>query len=70
MTNREWLNSLSDDEFIKWIYADETYTWNINTGEKVVFSPGCSPCLNEVVRSYISATFRLKQWLEETREEL
>lgn len=70
MTNREWLNSLSNEDLIKWIYAEETRTWNPNTNEMLVFAPNYSPCLNEIVREGTSSTFRLQQWLEETREEL
>ena len=70
MTNREWLNSLSNEDFVKWIYAEETRTWNPDTKETLVFAPNYSPCLNEIVRLWTSATFRLQQWLEEEREAL
>lgn len=69
MTNREWLNSLSNEDLVNWIYADETHIWNPETKEDIVFAPSYSPCLHEVIRTWTSATFRLKQWLEEERVE-
>lgn len=68
MTNREWLNSLSNEDFVKWILEDYTRYYDINKREEVVFAPGYSPCMQEVIRGWTSSSFRLAQWLDEERE--
>ena len=68
MTNREWLNSLSNPEFVKWMLEESTRYYDFNKREEVVYAPNYSPCMQEVVRGWTSVSFRLEQWLDEERE--
>lgn len=68
MTNREWLNSLSNEELVNWIYMDRTKVFDMKENKIVIFAPNCSPCLTEVVIGWTSYQERLKQWLKEERK--
>ena len=61
MTNREWLNTLSDEDFAKWcIEADK---WDVNTG---IFEHPF-PRLESIKFSNISSIDGLLKWLKEER---
>lgn len=69
MTNREWLNSMSNEDLVNWIYAEKTYDIDFEKGKTIVYAPSYSPCLLEVVQRWTSWADRLRKWLEEEREE-
>ena len=69
MTNREWLNSLSNEDLVSWIYAEGTMTFNIKTMQYKIYAPNYSPCLAEIVAGAISNRLCLKKWLDEERIE-
>lgn len=69
MTNREWLNSLSNDDLVNWIYAENTKCWDFKQNKDVIYAPNYSPCLNEVVIGWTSYRGRLRLWLDEERKD-
>jgi len=62
MTNREWLNSLTDEDFIKWLIDSETFD------EKTYkcFEP--SPKYDTLKWSWTSTALGLAEWLKEERK--
>lgn len=68
MTNREWLNNMTDEDFVNWLYADRTRVFNVEKGDYVVLAPNYSPCLHEVTMGWTSGEMILKQWLKEERK--
>lgn len=69
MTNREWLNSLSNVDFVRFIFADRSFYETIDKDGKATKIILCepSPVLKEVVDNYNSASARFLQWLDENR---
>ena len=67
VNNREWLNTLTDEELADWIYASQTKQYDPKTNQTKAYAP-YSPCLNEVVSGWNSARGRLIEWLREERE--
>ena len=68
MTNREWLNNLSNEDLVKWLYVEHTRTFDPQTLEEIVFMPECSPSLHEITVQWTSAEYGLLKWLEEERK--
>ena len=67
MTNREWINSLSDDDFIKWLFSSEElkpdYPWRDNIIGDCLQQP--SPRLKTLKLSSMDI---FKKWLKEERK--
>ena len=61
MTNREWLESLTNDEFVTWLLYDE---WFNPETDKMV-EP--TPRLSSIKRMGINTEYSLKEWLKEER---
>ena len=80
MTNREWLNSLTDEELMHWLYDErsEIVEWRdsigyYENGEKVsvkvpIFDKLC-PRFHEIGRGWTSSSGRFAQWIKEERQE-
>ena len=62
MTNREWLNTLSDEDFAKWCVSEEQTDYN--TME--VYQP--CPRLNTIKFWSTSSYDGLLKWLKEERQ--
>lgn len=69
MTNKEWLATLSEEDFANWIYAERTAIFDPNKMELIIHSPEYSPCLNEVVMAWNDSRSRLIDWLKEERNQ-
>ena len=63
MTNREWLNSLSNEDFIKWCLDPEVVDF------KTLKSENPSPRLESIKYRYTSSRHGLLDWLNEERVE-
>ncbi len=69
MTNKEWLATLSEEDFANWLYSERTRTYDLEHNKMVVFAPNYSPCLQEVVIGWTNYHQRLVMWLKEERKE-
>lgn len=69
MTNREWLNSLSNDDLMRFIFLDRSFYETIDKDGKASKIVLCepSPVLKEVVDNYNNAPARFLQWLNEIK---
>ena len=65
MTNREWLNTLSDKEFVEWLIYDEMY--EVSNGYIKMYQP--TPKLATLARSSTQTETFIKEWLKEDRNE-
>lgn len=63
MTNREWLNSLNDEEFASWVCDEEVYDLRNN----VYAHP--APKWNRLMYQYTDSKGGLLLWLKKEREE-
>lgn len=63
MTNREWLNSLTDEEFASWVCDEEAFDFNKN-----VFAHP-SPKWNRLMYQYNDSKGGLLMWLKQEREQ-
>lgn len=63
ITNRKWLQTLTVDEFVRWLLYDECF--DPETCEMV--EP--TPRLASIKRMGINAEYSLKEWLEAERKE-
>ena len=61
MRNREWLHTLTDDEFIVWLLYDEYF----NPEMDKMAEP--TPRLSTIKRMGINTEYSLKEWLNEER---
>ena len=61
MTNREWLNSLSDDDFAVWCIEGEEFNFQTTKCEQP------TPRLYTIRVSYTSSLYGLKEWLKQER---
>lgn len=80
MTNREWLDSLTDEEFTHWLYDEQSQIvrWKDaigydSHGEKVevqipIFDK-LYPRFHEIGRGWTSSSGRFAQWIKEERKE-
>lgn len=67
MTNREWLQSLTDDEFAEWLFDDSGYIWDY---EKNEMKPRkWVPTFRSLCREYRSSYHGVKDWLKEEHRE-
>lgn len=80
MTNREWLNSLTDEELMHWLYDEQSQIigWKDavgydSKGNKVeVQMPVLDklyPRFHEIGRGYTSSSGRFAKWIKEERQE-
>ncbi len=69
MTNREWLNTLNDDEFCKWLFDDSgCYTeYNPYTHEHEYKFYSFYPTRKEIICRYNSSYDGMLEWLNEER---
>lgn len=73
MTNREWLGTLSNEEFVEWVLNDYKTMWLYARGYKIEWSrlpQSYSPTVAEIVSSTTDAKITLKEWLNEEREKI
>jgi len=63
MTNREWLESLTDEEFADWCINGPSFDYT------TCKSVQPSPKLYEIAHRYNSSYLGLMQWLKEERVE-
>jgi hypothetical protein len=68
MKNREWLATLSNEDFVNWIYAEQSIFYDTITF-KVVEQAVYYPTLTEVTMGWNSCSGRLLQWLNEERKD-
>ena len=61
MTNREWLNTLSDDEFISWLLESDHHVSQNGKFEQPF------PKLQTVSTGYPNPLLKLKNWLKAER---
>lgn len=61
MTNREWLESLTDDEFVEWLVGSEDFD------QKTMELRPPTPKLETIKRASTSTVAYLKEWLKEER---
>lgn len=64
MTNREWLETLTDEEFVEWLLNEHSLDWSTMKPRKV------SPTLREVMVVATSSSWAIKEWLKEERGEV
>ena len=80
MTNREWLNSLTDEELIRWLYDErsgvvglqDTVAYDSNGKKFDVQIPiydKLYPRFHEIGRGWITPRGRFAQWIKEERQE-
>lgn len=62
MTNREWLNTLTVEEFVAWLVCDEEFDRKARKPK----SP--TPRLSTIKYANIHVTAALKEWLEAERK--
>lgn len=63
MTNREWLNSLTDEEFADWCCGQDVIDGR-------TFKPiGVYPKLNGIKFRHLDSLIGLREWLKEERRE-
>lgn len=69
MTNREWLNSISDDEYCKWMFSDHGYyqAYNEETHEFEYKFYSYYPTKCEICHEYANSYEGMKEWLKEER---
>lgn len=81
MTNREWLNSLTDEELMHWLYDEQSQIvgWRDSIGDYYdkngertnVQIPICDklyPRFHEIGRGWTSSSDRFMQWIKEERQ--
>ena len=71
MTNREWLSTLTDEEFVEWALGDYVSVYLYSENNQIEwFRPpqSYSPTLMEIVSNTTSAKIKLKEWLKEERK--
>ena len=61
MTNREWLNSLSNEDFANWCVSAELHDYETNTFKQP------SPKLDTIKYSYTQSEAGLIEWLGQER---
>ena len=80
MTNREWLNSLTDEELTHWLYDEQSEIIGykkekgfMNCREIVYVDmpiyDKLYPRFHEIGRGWTSASGRFAQWIKEERQE-
>lgn len=71
MTNREWLSTLTDEEFVEWVMGDYMSAYFYTEDNQIEwFRPpqSYSPTVVEIVSRTTNAKIRLKEWLNEERK--
>ena len=61
MTNREWLSTLTDEEFADWLTGEDTYNWRDNEFY------GIYPHRRNIERQYASSYLGILDWLGKPR---
>lgn len=61
MTNREWLNSLTDKEFVEWLFNESSWDWEKMKSREI------SPTFREVHSANISSRGATEYWLKQER---
>lgn len=68
MTNREWLNTLSNEDFVKWCLNEEnTIIRPSYTADKMYKICEPTPKLETIKYQYTSSYDGLLKWLDEER---
>ena len=65
MTNREWLNTLSDEDFVKWCLAEGNMVFDFAKNDYEIMQP--YPTLHTIKYSFTSSYDALLKWLGEER---
>ena len=68
MTNREWLATLTDEDFVNWLYAEKSIFYDHRT-LKVIEQAVYYPTLTEITMGWSSYSGRMLQWLNEERKD-
>ena len=68
MTNREWLNSLSNEDFVEWLFGADAFDIK-ETNDKTydVKVIGLYPHFQNMIGNTIDAKLTISLWLEEER---
>lgn len=66
MTNREWLNSLSDEDFVTWLTKDEDLVPSKDGDRFIGVQP--SPRFRTLKSEWTSLAAGLTNWLREERK--
>lgn len=82
MTNREWLNSLTNEELMHWLYDEhsEIVEWRDSIGDyydengertnvQIPVFDKLYPRFHEIGRGWTSSSGRFAQWIKEERRE-
>ena len=68
MTNREWLNSLSNEDFVEWLFEIDKLDLNkTDDGKWDVKVIGLYPHFQNMIGNTIDAKLTISLWLEEER---
>ncbi len=72
MTNREWLNTLTDEEFAKWCIIDHFCRFKqieatLESGEKVIIDVPEQETLREIASRNTSSLDGVLTWLKKER---
>lgn len=72
MTNREWLNTLTDEEFAEWCIVDHFYRFKrteatLESGKKIIVEVAEQETLREIASSNISSIAGVLTWLKKER---
>lgn len=59
MTNREWLNSLSNEDFIYWLFEKSYFDENFKPINQV------RPTFKDIKNNYLDSKQGLLEWLDE-----
>lgn len=66
MTNREWLATLTNEEFVAWL-CDETFS-TITDENKVIYNRNYYPTRKKIALAFTDSRGGLLAWLEAERE--
>lgn len=68
MTNREWLNTLSNEDFAKWCLKEETVRHIFDKSKNISYEINePTPKLETIRKEYTSSYDGLLKWLNEER---
>jgi len=66
MTNREWLNSLTNEELVEWLFKESSSHFNYQKGDYEI--DYIHPTKYEISWNYTQSELGMKQWLEENHK--
>ena len=66
MTNREWLNTLSNEDYTRWIF-EHSSIYRVDTRSQTIYYDSLYPRLREVYATYVPGDMRFLDWLKQDR---